>query len=53
MNKQPLALAMMGSALFSPLSMADFVKDSHATLGVRNFYWARLGATGFATSFGA
>ncbi|MFW0757443.1 OprD family porin [Pseudomonas sp. H11T01] len=39
MNKKPLALAMMGSALFSPLSMADFVKGSHATLGVRNFYY--------------
>ena len=39
MNKQPLALVMIGSALFSPLSMADFVKDSKATLGFRNFYY--------------
>jgi hypothetical protein len=39
MNKQPLALIAIGSALFSPLSMADFIKDSKATLGMRNYYF--------------
>ena len=29
MNKQPLAMIAIGSALFSPLSMADFIKDSN------------------------
>jgi hypothetical protein len=39
MNKQPLALIALGSALVSPLSMADFIQDSKATLGMRNFYF--------------
>lgn len=49
MNKQPLALIAIGSALFSPLSMADFIKDSKATLGMRNYYFNNDNRDGAAT----